>query len=186
MPLSFNDNQDLLNLAYIIGLAIGDGNLSNPNGRAVKLRITCDTKYPHLINRIVNALERAFPENKVSIASRPGNCLDVYCHSNMLEDLLGWKVGHGSKFAQHVRVPSWIKENNNFIIPCLRGLFETDGSIYSDRGYKMANFVTIIPELAEDVMQMMSSLSFKAHCYKILQRLPQRDRYNIRLAEFNS
>jgi hypothetical protein len=35
--------------AYVLGLAIGDGNLSNPNGRAVRLRITCDTKYPILI-----------------------------------------------------------------------------------------------------------------------------------------
>jgi len=32
--------------AYIVGLALGDGNLSNPNGRAVRLRITCDKKYP--------------------------------------------------------------------------------------------------------------------------------------------
>ncbi len=38
--------------AYVIGLAIGDGNLSNPNGRAVRLRITCDTKYPRLVGNI--------------------------------------------------------------------------------------------------------------------------------------
>ena len=38
--------------AYVVGVAIGDGNLSNPNGRAVRLRITCDKKYPALIARI--------------------------------------------------------------------------------------------------------------------------------------
>lgn len=35
--------------AYVIGVAIGDGNLSNPNGRAVRLRVTWDTKYPALL-----------------------------------------------------------------------------------------------------------------------------------------
>ena len=40
------------NLAYIIGIALGDGNLSNPNKRAVRLRITCDTGYPGLIENI--------------------------------------------------------------------------------------------------------------------------------------
>ena len=50
--------------AYVVGLAIGDGNLSNPNGRAVRLRITCDTKYPALIARIRSALERLLPRTK--------------------------------------------------------------------------------------------------------------------------
>jgi hypothetical protein len=45
-------NADRQLQAYVIGLAIGGGNLSNPNGRAVRLRITCDTKYPALIARI--------------------------------------------------------------------------------------------------------------------------------------
>jgi hypothetical protein len=35
-------NADTQLQAYVIGLAIGDGNLSNPSGRAVRLRITCD------------------------------------------------------------------------------------------------------------------------------------------------
>src|SRR3989338_9217420 len=38
--------------AYVVGLSLGDGNLSNPNGRAVRLRITCDKKYPNLIQNI--------------------------------------------------------------------------------------------------------------------------------------
>ena len=38
--------------AYVIGLAIGDGDLSNPNGRAVRLRITCGSQYPALIAKV--------------------------------------------------------------------------------------------------------------------------------------
>ena len=45
------------NLAYIIGVALGDGNLSNPNGRAIRLRISCDTRYPFIIESIKEALK---------------------------------------------------------------------------------------------------------------------------------
>jgi len=64
-------------LAYVVGVALGDGNLSNPNGRATRLRITCDAKYPRLARKIARSL-------------------------------LGWRVGHRSKIAQRVTVPSWI------------------------------------------------------------------------------
>lgn len=38
------NKEDKRNLAYVIGIAFGDGNLSNPNGRAVRLRVSCDKK----------------------------------------------------------------------------------------------------------------------------------------------
>jgi len=170
-------------LAYVVGLALGDGNLSNPNGRATKLRITCDTKYPKLIKRIVTALKTILPTNKVSILERPKNCVDVYCHSNKLESLLGWKARGGSKYVQKVSVPDWIKNSPTYSKNCLRGLFETDGSVYRDRGYLMSMFVTIIPSLAQDVTEMICNLGFTAHTYHIQQALPQHDRYNIRISK---
>ena len=50
-PRTASLNPDPVLRAYVIGLAIGDGGLSNPNGRAVRLRITCDIKYPLLIEK---------------------------------------------------------------------------------------------------------------------------------------
>lgn len=50
-------------LAYIVGVALGDGNLSNPNGRAVRLRITCDAKYPLLSQKIIANLKILLPKN---------------------------------------------------------------------------------------------------------------------------
>ncbi|MFA5359777.1 MAG: LAGLIDADG family homing endonuclease [Patescibacteria group bacterium] len=148
-------------LAYIIGVALGDGNLSNPNKRAVRLRITCDTKYQGIIKNIIKSLKIILPKNKISIVKRKGNCLDISCYSNKLESLLGWKVGLGSKYKQKVFVPKWIKTNKKFTLLCLKGLFETDGSIYLDRKYKMANFITVIPTLADDVMIMVKKIGFK-------------------------
>lgn len=152
---------DKNNLAYVIGVALGDGNLSNPNGRATRLRITCDIKYKKLIANIISSLQRLFPHNKVGLIRRKKNCVDVSCYSNKLEDLLGWKVGYGSKEKQKVTVPKWIKDNKKYTMSCLKGLFETDGSVYMDRKYKMANFTTIIPTLANNVMRMILQLDFK-------------------------
>ena len=63
--------------------------------------------------------------------------------SNQLEELLGWDACKGPKYLQNVSVPEWIKTKKEYYTSCLRGLIETDGSIYSDRGYKMVNFVRV-------------------------------------------
>ncbi len=174
-------SQDKKNLAYVIGVALGDGNLSNPNGRATRLRITCDTKYKNLIKKIFSAIQELLPTNKVSIIKRAKTFCDISCYSNRWENWLGWKAKGGPKYKQNITVPGWIRRNKKYSISCLRGLLETDGSIYQDRGYKMVNFVTIIPGLAENVIKMIKNLGFNANIYKINSR--HSTRYNIRLAK---
>ncbi|MBU1031386.1 LAGLIDADG family homing endonuclease [Patescibacteria group bacterium] len=163
LPLSFDKSL----LSYVIGIALGDGNLSNPNGRATRLRVTCDLKYPKLINKIQRSIATLLPNNKVSIVTRQGNYVDISCYSNFWESALGWRVGKGSKIVQKVSVPNWVKKNTEFKINCLRGLIETDGSIYKDRGYKMMMFVNAARKLAYDVYEIIKSLKFEPHIYKV-------------------
>lgn len=179
--LKLNPDKNLQ--AYIVGLAIGDGNLSNPNNRATRLRITCDTKYPLLIKTIVRALSLLFPENKVSIQKSKGNYINVSVYSNHLESMLGWKVGHGSKSVQQVSTPKWIKEKDEYKIKYLKGLIETDGSIYMDRGYQMVIFSTIIPQLADDVHDIIISFGFNPHTYRVPQKQGTPFKYQVRLSK---
>lgn len=181
-------NENKLLQSYIIGVAIGDGNLSNPNGRAIRLRITCDKKYPLLIKRIINSLQSLLPQNKVSIAKRKEGCLDISVYSNHLEKILGWKAKRGSKFIQNVSILPWINKNRKYQINCLKGLIETDGCIYFDRGYKMMMFSTIIPKLANDVFKMINSLGFSPNIYKIKRKtnpynFNQKIIYRVRLSK---
>jgi hypothetical protein len=166
-------------------VALGDGNLSNPNGRAVRLRVTCDTKYPKLILKIQRALSKAFPTNKVSIVLRHENYVDVSCCSNKMEKLFGWKVGKGSKFIQKVFVSKWILKSKTFSIKCLCGLIETDGSVYNDRGYNMVMITSIIPSLAQNVYEMILSLGFQPRIYKIVPntKFNSQPVYRIRLSK---
>lgn len=167
-------------LAFLIGVAIGDGNLSNPNSRAVRLRVTCDIKYKNILQRIINSIKALLPDNKVSIIKRKDNCIDVSCYSNKWTDLLGWQVG--SKYDQKIRIPDWIKADNGYIKHCLKGLFETDGSVYKDREYLMANFTTIIPSIAEDVCSIIAKIGFQPNSQKILQK-SGKYKYVIRVAK---
>ncbi len=151
--------------AFIIGIALGDGNLSNPNGRAVRLRITCDSRYKNLINEIRDALVSLFPKNKVTLVLRKDNCVDVSVYSNQLTTLIPWKVNKGTKYEQQAHVPSWIFTHKKYALECLRGLILSDGSIYFDRKYLMVNFCTNIEMLAKDILDLAIILGFKGNLY---------------------
>lgn len=167
--------------AYVIGVALGDGNLSNPNGRAVRLRITCDAKYPVMNREIISALKELFPDNKVSIVlNRKKTYFNISVYSNSLNEFIPWKVGAGSKEKQRARVPEWIFEKEIFVINCLRGLFQTDGSVYHDRGYLMANFCNNVQELAEDVFTMVSMVGFKPTFHTTTRN--GKTKYTVRIA----
>ena len=173
--------QEKLHSAYIIGVALGDGNLSCPNGRATRLRITCDTRYPKIAEEITHALQSLFPDNKVAFVPRETSYFDISVYSNKLDALLPWKVGCGSKSMQVAHVPVWIMQNPSYIKACLRGLLQTDGSIYHDRGYLMVNFTNIILPLVEDVVVMIQTLGFNPRFSKTMQKSGKL-KYTVRLA----
>ncbi len=173
------DLSDKKAVAYVVGVALGDGNLSNPNGRAVRLRVTCDKKYPYLINKIEKSIQLIAPHNRVGKINR-NTALDVYCYSNDWEKVLGWKAKAGPKFKQAVGVPSWVMNNKDLYKACLCGLFETDGSVYKDRKYITVNFVTQITNLASCVEKMIKSLGYVASIQKLL--LPSKNlKYTFRI-----
>jgi len=165
------NKQEKKNLAYIIGVALGDGNLSNPNKRAIRLRITCDSKYPKIGTEITQALKLLFPSNKVSYVHRKEKtCFDISVYSNKLDAYIPWKVGCGTKHEQQAQVPDWVLNDVDFIHPCLKGLIQTDGSIYQDRGYMMINFTNIIKPLAKNVESMIKKLGYTPHLYQSMQK----------------
>jgi DNA-binding transcriptional regulator WhiA len=168
--------------AYIIGVALGDGNLSNPNGRATRLRITCDSAYPGIAKEMIDSLQELFPDNKVAIITHtPATYFNISVYSNKLNTLLPWRVGFGTKHEQNARVPDWIKAEHMLSVSCLRGLLQTDGCIYIDRGYRMINFTNNTLALAQDVQEIMESLGYKPKLYKAAQKSIY-PKYTVRLS----
>ena len=167
--------------AYMIGVALGDGNLSNPNGRAVRLRISCDKKYPKLLAHIKKSLRLLLPENNVHVIER-GICADVAVYSNQLTKLIGYQWDAGPKDDQNVCVPLWIMDNVCYGRECLRGLLQTDGCIYTDRGYRMVSFVNTGHRLAMDVSIIMENLGHAPNIQKIFQE-NGKIRYTVRISK---
>lgn len=140
---------------------MGDGNLSNPNGRATRLRITCDARYPKIATEITANLKVLFPQNKISVVPGPiASYFNISVYSNKLNELIPWRVGDGPKEKQKARVPQWVFTNAEYVRKCLKGLIQTDGSIYTDRGYTMINFTNHTKVLADDVYCLFLFLGY--------------------------
>lgn len=167
--------------AYIVGVALGDGNLSNFNGRSVRLRVTCDKKYQKLIKHIEDSISMFLPENKVSLVFRKDNAIDISCYSNHWEDILRWNSCGGSKMVQRVKIPSWILGSKEFIKECLRGIIQTDGSIFKDRKYTHINIVSSIPTLADSIKQAICTLGYKPNIQIFSSE--NADKYTIRISK---
>ena len=170
-------------LAYLVGAALGDGNLSNPNGRAIRLRITCFAGYTKIAKEILDTIRFLFPKNAVSIVGRNPNCFDISLYSNRLADWIPWQVNKGSKMAQHAHVPLWIMEDARLSQECLRGLIQTDGCIYTDRGYLMINFVNNTEELVEDAQDILIDLGYHPTFSKVPNG--RNPKYSVRIARSN-
>lgn len=172
-------------LAYIVGVALGDGNLSNPNGRAVRLRITCDTQYLLLASEIQDNLKILFPKNKISTVWVPGKTtyFNISVYSNRLLGWMPWQVGKGTKLQQQAHIPTWILKNQEYSKECLRGLLQTDGSIYRDRGYIMVNFTNCVLPLIEDVYSIISKIGYQPRISKTKPSNSKNIKYVVRIAK---
>ena len=63
--------------------------------------------------------------------------------------------------------PEWIFESKDYKKHYLKGLIETDGSVYYDRGYPMVMITTIIHGLSMEIKDIIDSLGFQSHIYEI-------------------
>lgn len=133
------------------------------------------------MKHIQRSLQILLPENKVSLVNKTG-CMDVSVYSNYLPELVGYPWDGGPKIVQGVGVPSWIKDESPLTRECLRGLLQTDGCIYKDRGYLMINFTSAGIRLANDVLLMMHKLGYYPHLQKIKQNKIY-VRYTVRLSK---
>ena len=59
---------------------------------------------------------------------------------------------------------------------------QTDGSIYTDRKYKMVNFVTAIPKLAAEVKDIIVQLGFPCHLY-VSENKNYQIKYTVRVSK---
>jgi intein/homing endonuclease len=91
-------------------------------------------------------------------------------YNKNIDTLFGWSMHEGKKIDQEIRIPSWIESDPISTKFFIKGLFESDGSIYSDRGYKMANLVSYNQELVQYANEKITQFGFVPRIYTLREK----------------
>ena len=116
-------------LAELIGIILGDGHLTR-YVRTERLVITCGFKKTRYIKQVAQIVKNVFSKPPSIIKRKTKEAFDISLYQCDLSKRLG--VPTGNKIKNDVGVPAWIKKNKEYIIRCLKGLFETDGCFQRD------------------------------------------------------
>lgn len=116
-------------LAEFFGIILGDGSISNYQV-SISLNNNTDAIYGDWIIRLIDDLFGL----KTGKSVRRENTLELAISSiGLVEFLISNGLFRGDKLRNRVTIPPWIKENEKFTKACIRGLIDTDGSVYIDR-----------------------------------------------------
>lgn len=127
-------------LAEMVGILLGDGNISKYQ---LKVTLNCIKDIDYVFY-VINLITNLFQGVKVRTNFRNNqNCVDVVVNS---VDVVKFFVQMGIKSGKPV-VPSWIYEDKYFVIACIRGLVDTEGSI-SFKKYLSKKGLHLYPQLA--------------------------------------
>ncbi|MFJ1702389.1 helix-turn-helix domain-containing protein [Kitasatospora sp. NPDC088346] len=113
--------------SYLLGLYLGDGYIVQPRQhRAHSLAITCDDKWPGLMNEVEHTIRLVLPNNTPCRVSR-GGCHDVKVYSKHLPCYFP-QHGPGKKHERPIVLAPWQQE----IVTAhpwrlVRGLIHSDG-----------------------------------------------------------
>lgn len=123
-------------LANFIGIMLGDGSIRSKYQLTISFNYKTDRKFAEYAVRLIKrsfAVEHIISKKKDSLGA------DIVVSSASLIDfLLKQGLKAGNKVKNQVDIPAWIKSNVEFQKACLRGLVDTDGSLYCHR-YKVNN-----------------------------------------------
>lgn len=120
--------------AYLLGLYLGDGCLSEHPRDVYKLRVTLDRRYPGIIDECAAAMEQVRPASRVMRRLRPDNSVEVYAYSKAWP-LLFPQHGSGPKHRRNVSLRPWQAELAGEGPELLmRGLIQSDGCRFMNTG----------------------------------------------------
>lgn len=142
------------NLAEIIGILLGDGSLTH-----FQIVVTLGDKEYSYAEYVKNLMNKVFNAD-AKIGKRETGYHDVYFGS---VDISSWLQEQGlvfNKVKDQVDVPKWIFSNKEYIKMCLRGFFDTDGSVYKIRYGSQISFTNFSVPLLESLQCMLLRLQY--------------------------
>ncbi len=179
-PINLKKNGDL---AEMIGVILGDGHLHKKGELKYKdsaLSISLNrVEEGEYVNYMKDFMQKMFKITPKLFPRKGSKGIDLKLHGDGLIDTLEAKgLMTGNKVKNQVRVPEWINKDQNWIrnncevwnlkyrplvIRCLKGLVDTDGSIYVVTREKTINinFRNGSEPLVQDFKDMCNSLGIR-------------------------
>ena len=122
-------------LAEFFGIMMGDGGMAEYH-LAITLNSDDDREYGLFVSKLIKKLFNVEPriyKRKNALA------IDLVIHRIELVDFLtSLGLKRGNKLKQGLDMPQWIKTNAEYRSSCLRGLMDTDGSVFQ-HSYRSRN-----------------------------------------------
>jgi len=154
-------------LAELVGILLGDGSsYKNIKKGVYQVRIAGNihNEQKYFSTFLKPSFEEQF-HIKGRIAKQPKNGAIYLCFDSreLVEFLDSIGVPY-NKIKRTVGIPNWIKKQKNFLISCIRGLIDTDGSIHRlskrDPGLMRISFKNMNMNLLSDVRLSFLQLGF--------------------------
>jgi intein/homing endonuclease len=158
-------------LAELCGIILGDGNMNQfidgKKRRSYDIRIAGHAELDHtyLESHVAGLFRRLFGVNHLISKRHSSNAMYLVINSRkVLRFLYGLGLSIGRKKYDNPRIPEWIRQNPQFLASCIRGLFDTDGSIHRmsgrDANLLRITFTSYYPSLMTDVREGLQSLGY--------------------------
>jgi LAGLIDADG-like domain/WhiA LAGLIDADG-like domain len=154
-------------LAEFIGIMIGDGNITKYQS-SISLNIKTDIEYADYVSGLICELFGIVPTYQ---RREESGCVVITASSIELTDLLtSLGLPMGDKLRAGLDIPDWIRADSGYSKACLRGIFDTDGSIFQevhkrkDRiySYPRMAFVSYSEPLIESIQTILCEIGLSA------------------------
>lgn len=187
IPSSYPPFQKSERLATLIGLTLGDGNI-HKFPRTEKFTLALGTDKPNLIDYSNSLVEEIFNKKPNIFKPKNFNVVKITLYQKEISKRL--EIPMGNRRYSKKGVPQWIWKGENYLIACLKGLFEAEGSLSIHLPTYTYNFSfsNMNEKLLTDVQKALIKLKFNPETrpYAIRLRKKNEVKYFKKLINFRS
>ena len=155
-------NEDV---AELVGIILGDGNIYVDKSKGhYQLRITGDLIKDKEYHEYISHLFFKIFNKKIKTKIYPDRRVLYFYSKEIINTLLYFGLVSGSKLGDNVCVPEWIFSKKEYVISCLRGLMDTDGTVFpksTNKNFLQIEISSAIPNLRISISKMFLSLGIK-------------------------
>lgn len=141
-------------LAEFVGILLGDGHLT-----PTQITVTLGTKERQYVDFVSGTMHSLFKDAPRTIRTKRGDWVVYLGSTELVRFFLAMKMAF-NKVQSQVGIPVWCFTKKVYQRSVLRGLFDTDGSVYAMHGGVQISFCNHSKKLLQNVRTLLLNLGF--------------------------